>query len=102
MLYILNQKHSMSIPIKDDYVVYIRITMAEDKESYEILAGGFPELSGIGKTEHFLGRYFDEKLATEVIKYINKLRSVGDAHYVMPEDFPTDHHVCTDQDYCDI
>ena len=101
MLYILNQQRSMSIPIKDNYIVYIRL--AANKELYDIIADANPELiGGPTKTEYFLGRYFDKKLATEVIKYINKLRSVGDAHYVMPEDLPTDHHVCDNPDYCDI
>lgn len=97
MLYILNQQRDMSIPIKDDCIVYIRTH--ENMEIYEIIADANPELiGGPIKTEYFLGRYFDEKLATEAIKYINKLRSVGDAHYVMPENHP----VCDNQDYCDI
>lgn len=101
MLYILNQQHSMSIPIKDDYVIYIRMTA--DKELYDIIADANPELiGGATKTEYFLGRYFDVKFANKVMEYINKLRSVGDAHYIMPEDLPTDHHVCTNPDYCDI
>jgi len=100
MLYILNQQRDMSIPIKDDYVIYIRTH--GNMKIYEIIADANPELSGAAKKEYFLGRYFDEKLAAKVIEYINKLRSVGDAHYVMPEDLPTDHHVCDNPDYCDI
>lgn len=84
MLYILNQNRNMSIPIKDGYIVYIR--MAEDKEIYDIIADANPESSGVDKREYFLGRYFSKMVATEVIKYINKLRSVGYAHYVMPEE----------------
>lgn len=85
MLYILNQNRNMSIPIKDGYIVYIR--MAEDKEIYDIIVDANPELSSkFAKTEYFLGRYFSNMVATEVIKYINKLRSVGYAHYVMPDE----------------
>lgn len=96
MLYILNQQRDMSIPIKDDYIVYIRTH--ENMEIYEIITDANPESSGVDKREYFLGRYFDEKFAIEVMKYINKLRSVGDAHYVMPENHP----VCDNPDYCDI
>lgn len=85
MLYILDQKRGMSIPIKDNYVIYIRV--AADKVLYDIIADANPELiGGPTKTEYFLGRYFDETVAHNVMKYINKLRSVGDAHYVMPEE----------------
>lgn len=100
MFYILDQKRGMSIPIKDDYVIYIR--RHADKELYDIMAGGFPQLSGIAKTEYFLGRYFDEKLATEAITHINKARSTGYGYYTMPEDTDAYHHVCTNPDYCDI
>jgi hypothetical protein len=85
MLYILDQKRGMSIPIKDGYIVYIRV--AVNKELYDIIADANPELiGGPTKTEYFLGRYFDETVAHNVMKYINKLRSVGDAHYVMPKE----------------
>lgn len=101
MLYILNQKRDISIPIKDDYVIYIR--KAADRELYDIIADANPELSGAAKTEYFLGRYFDEKLATTVMTQINKARPMGGAYYVMPEDqMPTDRPVCTNPDYCDI
>lgn len=101
MLYILNQKRDISIPIKDDYVIYIRKTA--DRELYDIIADANPELSGAAKTEYFLGRYFDEKLATTVMTQINTVRGVVGAYYVMPEDMiATDRHICDNPDYCDI
>lgn len=85
MLYILNQNRNMSIPIKDDYVIYMYMTA--NQGLYDIIADANPELiGGPTKTKYFLGRYSDETVAHNVMKYINKLRAIGDTHYVMPEE----------------
>lgn len=84
MLYILDQQRKYSYPIADNYIVYIHSIKTDDLRMYIIAADTDPKKGPGTKNEYHLGTYYDENVAKRVMTYINKLRSVGDAHYVMP------------------
>lgn len=86
MLYVLDQQRKYSYPIADNYVIYIHSIKCEDLCMHIIAVDTAPEKDPRSKNEYSLGTYFDETVAKNIMKCINKLRSIGDAHYVMPDE----------------
>lgn len=86
MLYILDQQKNYSFPIADNYVVYMRSIKSGDLEMHIIAVDTAPEKGPGTKNAYSLGTYHDETAAHNIMRVINKLRSTGDAHYVMPEE----------------
>lgn len=86
MLYILDQGKNYSFPIADNHIVYMHSIKSGDLQMHIIAVDTAPEKGPGTKNEYSLGTYHDETVAHNIMKYINKLRSVGDAHYVMPDE----------------